>query len=221
MWKKLSALLSSQSRLSISGTVAQSQPSCPLTFRDMVSRKRKILYNELKQLAQEHTEDSFRDFVGYPFLIGSAVLEGELASRASSARPSPRRKTMLFRPFELLAGLRSHEAGLNSVQNVVFPLATWGEGGTVQVREYTIGSDAENDIVIPGFSVSARHAVIRYRNGRYLLFDVGSTNGTAVNGVRIESPGRELRDGDKVHFSRYEFAFLAPESLYRKFNRGL
>jgi pSer/pThr/pTyr-binding forkhead associated (FHA) protein len=127
---------------------------------------------------------------------------------------------MLFRPLELITGLGGREAAQNTVHNVVFPLATWGEGGTVQVREYTIGSDAENDIVIPGFSVSARHAVIRYRNGRYTLFDVGSTNGTAVNGVRIEPPGRELTDGDKVHFSRYEFSFLAPESLYRKFKQG-
>ena len=216
MWTKLLGLLDGGARRTAERDDSQSSDGTVESFRTMVSRKRKISYGELKRIAQEHSESSFREFVGYPFLIGSAVVEGEVTSRSASPRPAQRRKTMLFRPAELLASL---SRASDAVQNIVFPLAAWGDGGTLQLREYTIGSDAENDIVIADFSVSGSHAVIRYRDGRYTLLDLGSTNGTTVNGVRVESPGAELKDGDKVKFSRYEFCFIAPESLYRKLSQ--
>lgn len=46
---------------------------------------------------------------------------------------------------------------------------------------------------------SARHAEIRLDAGRYVLADVGSTNGTLVNGERCTAP-RELHDGDVIEF---------------------
>jgi len=49
----------------------------------------------------------------------------------------------------------------------------------------TIGRGGDNDIVLDAPSVSAHHAEIRYENGRYILYDKGSTNGTFVNGRRI------------------------------------
>ncbi|HEU4997198.1 MAG TPA: trypsin-like peptidase domain-containing protein [Gemmatimonadaceae bacterium] len=47
--------------------------------------------------------------------------------------------------------------------------------------------------------VSGRHAEIRLIDGRYMLHDVGSTNGTLVNGKKIETP-TALGDGDHVRF---------------------
>jgi S1-C subfamily serine protease len=52
--------------------------------------------------------------------------------------------------------------------------------------------EAEGDL-----EVSARHAEIRALDGRYILQDVGSTNGTLVNGRRVRD-GHELRDGDVI-----------------------
>jgi pSer/pThr/pTyr-binding forkhead associated (FHA) protein len=44
--------------------------------------------------------------------------------------------------------------------------------------------------------VSRRHAHLRFRDGRWILQDLESTNGTTVNGVRV---GRcELRPGDVI-----------------------
>jgi hypothetical protein len=160
MWNRLIGLLEGGARRSPGGDASQSSDGDAETFRDMVSRKRKISFNELKKIAQSHTETSFREFVGYPFLIGSAVFEGEVISRFAFARPAQRRKTMAFRPAELLASLSASHA----VKNIVFPLVAWSDGGTFQLREYTIGSDAENDIVIPDFSISGKHAVINQWN---------------------------------------------------------
>ena len=54
--------------------------------------------------------------------------------------------------------------------------------------------DATEDL-----DVSARHAELRILDGRILLRDLGSTNGTFVNGVRAEGEW-ELRDGDELSF---------------------
>ena len=49
--------------------------------------------------------------------------------------------------------------------------------------------------------VSGRHAEIRHSDGKYVVHDMGSTNGTYVNGKRVEGGGgTELHEGDKVRF---------------------
>jgi len=59
---------------------------------------------------------------------------------------------------------------------------------------YTLGRHLECDVVLADARVSRRHAQLRWRSGRYVLFDLGSTGGTAVNG----HPVREavLEPGD-------------------------
>jgi len=65
-----------------------------------------------------------------------------------------------------------------------------------------IGRHPENDLRFHGEhdrDASARHAEIRLEEGRYLLSDLGSTNGTLLNGTRIAEP-RALQDGDVIEF---------------------
>src|SRR5262245_47165184 len=47
--------------------------------------------------------------------------------------------------------------------------------------------------------VSTKHAEIRGLQGRYTLYDAGSTNGTFVNGDKLRSP-RDLQEGDVITF---------------------
>ena len=51
-----------------------------------------------------------------------------------------------------------------------------------------IGRGAGNTIVLNDPSVSAVHALLSYRQGRWWLEDRGSTNGTVLNGVLVEQP---------------------------------
>lgn len=61
----------------------------------------------------------------------------------------------------------------------------------------TIGRESKNDIVIPDINVSRVHAEIRQdESGAWILTDLGSTNGTFVNGRQIKSAA--LSDADRI-----------------------
>lgn len=54
--------------------------------------------------------------------------------------------------------------------------------------EITIGRVQGNDIVLPKGNISKRHARIVVKDGKYILVDLKSTNGTYLNGRQITSP---------------------------------
>jgi len=62
---------------------------------------------------------------------------------------------------------------------------------------YIIGREAGNEIVIEDPQVSRRHATLTRQGATYVLEDIGSTNGTYVNGKRVTAPVL-LSDGDMV-----------------------
>jgi hypothetical protein len=68
-----------------------------------------------------------------------------------------------------------------------------------------IGRLSSNDVVLSDPNVSRRHAELRHQNGRWLLIDLGSTNGTMVNGKLIRE--HELKDGDRLTFGKSELTF--------------
>lgn len=69
----------------------------------------------------------------------------------------------------------------------------------------TIGRAAENTIVLEDPSVSSRHARLQAAGDDYELIDVGSTNGTRVNGKA--STTALLRAGDRIRFGKVEACF--------------
>ena len=59
-----------------------------------------------------------------------------------------------------------------------------------------IGRGSEADLQLPDTGVSRRHAEVRVDGDAVRLLDLGSTNGTRVNGHRID--GKTLADGDRL-----------------------
>jgi pSer/pThr/pTyr-binding forkhead associated (FHA) protein len=75
-------------------------------------------------------------------------------------------------------------------------------GERLQLRaSNAIGRDAGNDITLPDEAASARHATLENRDGEWWILDLGSTNGTLVNGVRIDRRAR-VRPGDEIAIGR-------------------
>ena len=93
----------------------------------------------------------------------------------------------------------------------------WVEDGREQTVEHqldegriTIGRGVGNTCVLkdPTRVVSTKHAEIYAKGGIWSLCDVGSTNGTLLNGARIAS-NREhvLHDGDRIAVGHYQLVF--------------
>ncbi len=72
-------------------------------------------------------------------------------------------------------------------------------------RDYTIGrSDA--DVLLPHGLVSRHHARIAWEEGRFWLFDQESTNGTFVNGQRVQR--HPLANGDRIKIGCFDLEFM-------------
>jgi pSer/pThr/pTyr-binding forkhead associated (FHA) protein len=82
---------------------------------------------------------------------------------------------------------------------------TWEDPETNQRREFvlmegataSIGRSTTNDIMIPQRHVSRQHAVITFRDGLFMISDLGSANGTFVNDRRLTDPF-PLAHGDSI-----------------------
>src|SRR6185436_4573164 len=72
----------------------------------------------------------------------------------------------------------------------------------VEPTGVTIGRKDTCEVVLPSNDVSRQHAQIRVEGERWILRDLGSSNGTLVDGVVIKQ--HELRDGDRIKIGGFE-----------------
>lgn len=75
--------------------------------------------------------------------------------------------------------------------------AIWREGDE-SGSTLSVGRTGENDLAIDQAPISRRHARLERRDGTCRLVDLGSRNGTFVNGERLEGGPRVLHDGDVI-----------------------
>lgn len=94
----------------------------------------------------------------------------------------------------------------------------WIDPDSRGVREYmltegataTIGRSSSNDIQIADQHVSRQHAVVSYRDGIFMINDLGSSNGTFVNDNRVDEP-YPLFAGDEIRLYVPRLRFLAAD----------
>jgi pSer/pThr/pTyr-binding forkhead associated (FHA) protein len=70
----------------------------------------------------------------------------------------------------------------------------------------TLGRSRQCDIVIDDANVSREHAEIRPRGGSWVLTDLGSTNGSSLNGRRVSGP-EVIRPGDEIELGTVAVTF--------------
>jgi pSer/pThr/pTyr-binding forkhead associated (FHA) protein len=75
-----------------------------------------------------------------------------------------------------------------------------GKSWTLDRDVMVVGRGADCDITLPERQVSRHHARVERRNQGYMLIDLGSKNGTYVNGQEVNQPYL-LQDGDEVQLA--------------------
>jgi serine phosphatase RsbU (regulator of sigma subunit) len=76
----------------------------------------------------------------------------------------------------------------------------------------TIGRARSSDVFLPDQWLSRHHAAVEQKNGAYYLLDLGSKNGTLLNGERV-SGDRRLRDGDVITLGEHLLVFSMEDEL--------
>jgi hypothetical protein len=79
----------------------------------------------------------------------------------------------------------------------------------------TVGRARNNDVIIRAPKISKLHSYFAVDpQGDYKLVDMGSLNGSVVNGVRVKKKGKvKLASGDLISFWRYGFEFISLDDM--------
>ena len=128
---------------------------------------------------------------------------GEDASRAVYIKTlRGRGYQFLFRPVEVLSGEKDSRPAEASVAFLFWT------GGPTPLRkgENLIGRDAASVVVLDGMRVSRHHARLVVSSGTAIVEDLGSKNGTVLNGSPLSAP-TSLSDGDVIEIGGFAFTF--------------
>lgn len=77
-------------------------------------------------------------------------------------------------------------------------------------RDMLVGRHQDADILIQSADVSRRHAALFVKDSVLTVQDLGSSNGTFINDVRLNEDETLVKDGDILQFAGHKFSVLAP-----------
>jgi hypothetical protein len=133
------------------------------------------------------------------------VAAAAMPPAAASVLPPPSASaTMVYAP-RAPVGAAEPDPEPVPVEREVVSLSFEGRTVPVTSRTVVIGRSRECDIRLADTNVSRRHAELRQEGATYWLVDLGSTNGTELNGQRVER--EKLTDGDAITIGSTELIF--------------
>ncbi|GAA2258705.1 MULTISPECIES: DUF1707 and FHA domain-containing protein [Kitasatospora] len=142
-------------------------------------------------------------FLGRLELVLNARSRAELDAVLSDLPQGGRLPGLLLRAVGGLSAFRARLRGAWRTEQA--PGLCLPAPGDQPVR---IGRIPGSDLRLTDSSVSRQHAELRHHDGGWTLHDLGSTNGTHVNGLRIIGAVR-VRPGDLVTFGTVSFRLAA------------
>ncbi len=143
------------------------------------------LCRELGDAAREHARDEGYGFMG-PVEVELVVDDG-LHTGA----------------YQITGRMAEGEGGAGA-GSIVLPS---GDRFSLTESIITVGRHPDSNLVLADPNVSRNHAEIRPQGEHFAVVDLGSTNGTKVNGVRVST--QVLQDGDEVAFGNTRMRFEA------------
>jgi FHA domain len=164
------------------------------------------VFSYLEQYADQYREvgdPAFRRLYPWPFLIALGMA-GELEENRGSGTT--------------IINIADGVLERGRISGRVFPVvkSRYSPRGPIN-----IGRTAENDVVIPEYSVSRKHCFIAQVDGGYRITDWGSANGTLVNDTDIgKMTPQVLQGGEILTLGRLMLLFLPPK-LFADHVRGV
>jgi hypothetical protein len=150
-------------------------------------------------------QDEFRAVYVAPVLVGVGVLDVKLL------RDPHRHGNTLCLGFEHATSGRA-DPPPNALVGIILPLVPRGGGDRPRLL---VGRRLPADIIVDDPSVSERHCALEWRGKTMMVTDLGSTNGTLINGTPLEPPlAHTLRDEDILTLGRHSFQFFTPDVLF-------
>jgi pSer/pThr/pTyr-binding forkhead associated (FHA) protein len=145
-----------------------------------------------------------------PVLIAAEIRDGKLLP----ARNKGRNPTMQYQTAADLKYAQNQTENPVRFMPIRRPAPIDGEPEDLWL---TIGRIAECHIMINDYTISKRHAriLVDMEQGRFVIKEEGSTNGTWVNGQRLgKAESCILSSGDSVRFGRHIFTFFKARGFY-------
>ena len=142
---------------------------------------------------------------------GRVLIESEIViSRADESKHDKSKATPAMDNPGLNTGINSPR-NLNNRPNRSALILPSGQELSLGTQPIVIGRLPECDVALDDSNLSRRHAEITYvketgRGGGYVITDLGSTNGTKVNGSRLDGPC-VLHSGDVITVGLYSIHF--------------
>jgi len=90
---------------------------------------------------------------------------------------------------------------------------------TLGEKSLVVGREPTSDLMISERAVSRQHAKFEKTESGFSVSDLGSTNGTWVNGERVESSS--LRSGDRIRIGGRIFKFIATDQLEAQYHEAV
>jgi len=118
------------------------------------------------------------------------------------------KKSPIDEKMETKFGLKPDDERMPPDLKVEFSVVAGPDkGATFVAEELPIFIGREKDAAVPlaDNKISRKHATIVYKNHRFFLIDLGSRNGTCVNGKKVE--GAALRTGDLLQMGDSVLSF--------------
>ncbi len=178
----------------------------PTDHEDLLARQPQLA-QEIQQFGQRLARQAQFPLPIIKFLPDPAVSPKFVQVIAASSAKDEYTPTQIQEPFKLT----TDDALRPLLARRAFLVVNGRDHHPLTKPMLTIGRRQESDIVLPSPSVSRQHAQIRWRHGRFVLFDVSSRGKTAVNGI----PKQEhiLHSGDLIQLSQESLIYAEEGEL--------
>jgi hypothetical protein len=137
------------------------------------------------------------------FGIQTGVVQVADEEEPSEPESDPGGRTMIYSNAERLAEPLEQRAQTRAETAL---LIMDGKRLLVGPSGVTLGRSRQCDVVLDDANVSRQHAEIRPRGGSWVLTDLGSTNGSRLNGRPVEGP-EVVRSGDEIELGATALRF--------------